>query len=115
MGFLKTFALFLLIVIAILVPFGLIFSISIGKYYGFSINIGILSGFIGNICVKRSENRHLRQNVDALDTCKRSKNRHLPELLQQLVRKLVYISSTIYKTCTTCILSIKLAWDVQYK
>lgn len=111
----KTFALFLLLVIAIFIPFGSIIAVSIGKYYGFTLNCSVFSGFISNICINHSDNRHLSQNVDALDTCKRHLKRHLPELLQQLILKLRICNVTLLKWSTTCILSIKLAWYMQVK
>lgn len=102
----------LLVLVAVLVPFGLIISLTIGRKYGFISDIsslgGIIGSFSGNFSEKRSNNAPLTKNVVLLDMCKMTYFDLYHQLLPILKPLLPLITILTIYTISYCILSIKL-------
>lgn len=90
-AFFKTFASFLLVIIAIIVPFGIGISFIIGRKMGIISDFrglgGIFGGISGIFSEKRSDNAHLSQNVVVFRCIKPIQLKLIPKQLQQLTPK----------------------------
>lgn len=110
--------LFLLVILALILPFGLVLVPLLAKKLGFISNISSLATIcssFSSIFSKNSSNiTYLSENVDHLDSVKSIKNRPLGQLLPLLTLLIPVKTIATILASTSCILLINLALNMHY-
>jgi hypothetical protein len=108
-----TFVSLFLLLVAILLPFGLVISYRIGQNIGIISKIGNfytnLGSFCSNFCKKCSNITHLRSNLVVIHCLKSVQFPQLPQQLQQLTHNLHLQLCLTYLLLTICILLTNMA------